>query len=363
MIKKPTLILNTQIAKSNIEKMISFCQTWQMDFRPHFKTHQSAEIGEWFKELGVKKCTVSSVGMAQYFAEAGWKDISIAIPVNLAEIQEINALAKKIKVNLLVDHEYTCQYLAENILEDVQLFVEIDTGYGRSGIHYQNTAKIDQLFSMIEASKRLYFAGFLSHSGNTYQAENGEDIARVFEQSRQRMLVLKAKYRSQFPNLILSMGDTPSPSFAKDFSEIDEFRPGNFIFYDWMQYVAGVCKIAEISVKLTCPVIGVYPERNEIVIYGGGVHLSKESMMFHRQKIFGWASRSKAEQDILETGFPVISLSQEHGVISVSKEIIKTIKPGYWVDVIPVHSCMTADLYGNYITETGLKIEKYRTHS
>ncbi len=66
-------------------------------FRPHFKTHQSAEIGNWFKDEGVNKITVSSVQMAEYFAESGWKDILIAFPVNIRETEQINRLASKIK--------------------------------------------------------------------------------------------------------------------------------------------------------------------------------------------------------------------------------------------------------------------------
>ncbi|MDQ1351629.1 MAG: hypothetical protein QG657_1934, partial [Acidobacteriota bacterium] len=48
-------------------------------FRPHFKTHQSAQIGQWFREMGVSAITVSSVDMALYFAQHGWTDITIAI--------------------------------------------------------------------------------------------------------------------------------------------------------------------------------------------------------------------------------------------------------------------------------------------
>ena len=36
-------------------------------FRPHFKTHQSEDIANWFRQFGIKKCTVSSVSMAEYF--------------------------------------------------------------------------------------------------------------------------------------------------------------------------------------------------------------------------------------------------------------------------------------------------------
>ena len=60
-------------------------------FRPHFKTHQSKKVGEWFREEGVDKITVSSVSMAKYFIEHNWKDITIAFPFNILEIDDINS--------------------------------------------------------------------------------------------------------------------------------------------------------------------------------------------------------------------------------------------------------------------------------
>ncbi len=34
-------------------------------FRPHFKTHQSHKIGQWFRNEGVNAITVSSIKMFQ----------------------------------------------------------------------------------------------------------------------------------------------------------------------------------------------------------------------------------------------------------------------------------------------------------
>ncbi|MEJ0055890.1 MAG: hypothetical protein WDN75_09720 [Bacteroidota bacterium] len=64
----------------------------KVSFRPHFKTHQSHEVGRWFRAEGVNSCTVSSVKMASYFAEDGWKDITVAFPLNVLEIKEVNRL-------------------------------------------------------------------------------------------------------------------------------------------------------------------------------------------------------------------------------------------------------------------------------
>ena len=115
MWKKPTLIIDTAKVKLHIENMQSKATASQVIFRPHFKTHQSAEIGQLFKERGIVKITVSSVSMARFFARHGWKDITIAFPVNLSEIDEIEQLASHITLNLLVESTFSTQYLADHL--------------------------------------------------------------------------------------------------------------------------------------------------------------------------------------------------------------------------------------------------------
>jgi len=102
-LKRPTLLLDKEKCLHNIQKMKEKADKNGVKFRPHFKTHQSAEVGEWFRDAGVEAITVSSVTMARYFASHGWKDISIAFPVNFAEVDEINELAKTIRLNLLIE--------------------------------------------------------------------------------------------------------------------------------------------------------------------------------------------------------------------------------------------------------------------
>ncbi|NOR87590.1 MAG: alanine racemase [Bacteroidales bacterium] len=367
MIKKPSLIINQEIAKENIRKMISLTKQWDMDFRPHFKTHQSAKIANWFKAEGVNKCAVSSLSMASYFAANGWTDISVAIPVNLLEIEDVRRLSKLVKLYICVDHQDSCEFLSKNIQESLNVFIEIDTTYARSGINYLHTKKTDHLLKILEAAPSLQFTGFLSHSGQTYQAKTGKEIAPIFEETRQQMMILKEKYLENHPQMIISMGDTPASTFANDFRGIDEWRPGNFIFYDLMQYTQGICKQEEIALIVRCPVIGIYLERKELVIYGGGIHLSKESTYYQGSEIFGWLKNMEESigvgQEEYLNGFPVISLSQEHGIIAASEEFLSQIKIGDLVDIIPVHSCMTADLYAAYLSENGQLIKKFRSNS
>jgi len=101
-ITEPTLLLDKQKCLLNIRWMKQKADKNNVQFRPHFKTHQSVEIGEWFRQEGVLSISVSSLKMARYFAEAGWKNITLAFPVNIREASQINELAGKIKLNLLL---------------------------------------------------------------------------------------------------------------------------------------------------------------------------------------------------------------------------------------------------------------------
>ena len=58
-IEKPTLIINKDIVLSNINTLLQLSKKLSVSFRPHFKTHQSLEVGKWFKKLGINKITVS----------------------------------------------------------------------------------------------------------------------------------------------------------------------------------------------------------------------------------------------------------------------------------------------------------------
>ena len=87
------------------DKMLKKAESHKLIFRPHFKTHQSLEIGKWFKELGTNKITVSSLKMAEYFS-CQWKDITVAFPLNILEMHTVNELAKKITLNAWYDQCY-----------------------------------------------------------------------------------------------------------------------------------------------------------------------------------------------------------------------------------------------------------------
>ena len=346
MIERPTLLICKTIVDQNIKRMLEKAKKSKVEFRPHFKTHQSAEIGELFREKGVTKITVSSVSMAEYFAEKGWNDITIAFPVNLRELENIQLLAKKINLNLLVDSSFLVNELSLNLATNCGIFIEIDNGYHRSGVLPEQSDEIARIVEIISKTSKLKFKGFLTHAGNTYSAKGRDEIIAILNDAAAKLNSLKEKFKASFPEIITSYGDTPSCSLADDFSAFDEVRPGNFVYYDVMQYHIGSCSLSDIAVVAACPVVSVYPERNELIIYGGAVHLSKENIEADNGfKLFGYVV-SLTENSWGEPipGAYVSSISQEHGIVKMPKEFLKNFKPGDILGVLPIHSCLTADL-------------------
>lgn len=358
MITKPTLFLDTDKCKQNIAQMYRKAQKHNLIFRPHFKTHQSLKIGQWFKHLGVEKITVSSVSMAKYFTSE-WDDITIAFPVNHLEIDVINNLADEITLNLLAESEETIAFLSEHLTNKVNIFLKIDVGYHRTGINQNQTVLIDRILDGIENSSWMSFSGFLGHAGHTYSCRTQNEIKKIHRASMDIMATLKEKFAIRSPDLMVSLGDTPSCSVAKDFSKVDEIRPGNFVFYDLMQHQIGSNNIDQIVVAVACPIVALHKNRSEIVVYGGGVHFSKESLEDDEGTIYGRAvERGANGWGKIKPDTYVTRLSQEHGIISVPEDQFNQYSIGDYMMVLPVHSCMTANLMKYYCTLEGHKIPR-----
>ncbi len=359
-IKKPTLILSKEKVFRNIRRMAEKAENSGVFFRPHFKTHQSAEIGEWFREFGVTGITVSSVSMAEYFCKNGWKDITIAFPVNIKEIDSIKNLSSKISINLIVLSNEVVRFL-ENFLENkVNIWIKIDVGLKRTGIPWNDFDSILELAREIENSKILNLQGILTHAGHSYRCKSKEEIIEVFKDSVFKMNKVKEVLENALSKKIkISVGDTPTCSSVEKFEGVDEIRPGNFVFYDVMQLELKTCSEDDIAVAVACPVVAKHSDRNEIILYCGAIHLSKDFITKEDgKKVFGYIAFPEefGWGSIIKNSY-ISSLSQEHGILKIDKENFEKIKVGDIVMVLPVHSCLTVDAMKRYLTVEGEEIE------
>jgi len=70
--------------------------------------------------------------------------------------------------------------------------------------------------------------------------------------------------------------------------------------------------------------------------------------VFGRIVLFSESGWSEPVPDAVMT-----TLSQEHGIIKVQRELFEQLNIGDVIGILPVHSCLTADAMGKYMTLDG----------
>lgn len=347
---RPQLILDEDRCKRNINRMVSKAKRLNLQFRPHFKTHQSIEIGKWFRDAGVEAITVSSVDMASYFASDGWNDITIAFPFYPGQISALKKLESTVQLRLFINNKDQISVLSENLQNPFHIIIEIDPGFGRSGVHFNDHKKIEEIINECERNALINFHGFYIHDGRTYQSKGKKEILDRIQPVLNVLNTLKRKY----PSSSCIMGDTPSCSVLEDFESVDVITPGNFVFYDWMQVKIGSCTIDDVALYCQVPIAQRLEDGKKAILHGGAVHLSKDSISMNGQTCFGQAVEfTNSEIKPMDNLF-INSLSQEHGIAVGNINDITTNS----LVICPIHSCLTANLHSHYHSTSGKIIEK-----
>ena len=348
---KPRLILDEFRCKRNIKKMAQKAKELNIELRPHFKTHQSIHIGRWFRELNIKGITVSSVDMASYFTSDGWNDITIAFPFFPLQIPALKKLERQASLRLFINRPEDVELLSNHLQNPFKVIIEIDPGYGRSGIHYQNLTHITELIDACKLSGKSSFHGFYIHDGRTYQSNSVEQVLK----SSQVAVDILTRLNEHFPDASLMMGDTPSASVRNEFGPVTELSPGNFVFYDWMQVQIGSCSIDDVALYCLLPLAQKFQNGEKAIVLGGAVHLSKEYINDKSFKSFGQAVEHSDSNVKMIEGTYISALSQEHGTLNISNA---SFAESPTIMICPIHSCLTANLYDHYYTTSGNIIEK-----
>ncbi len=350
-ITHPTLIIDEAKARTNLERMAAKAATLKLSFRPHVKTHQSVYLARWYRDIEVRSIAVSSVRMAAHFAADGWQDILIAFPLNPLEWPAIRELSLQTTIGVTVSNLAAAQWLYRYADTPVQVWIELEAGQQRTGFTRGQQESLPEACRLLLQNPNCIPAGVLAHAGSTYQARGKEQVADLSATALRNMQQVMHHIPEPFQKQV-SYGDTPSAMLTDHFPGVTELRPGNFIFFDLMQWQIGSCAASDIAVAVACPVVDSH------FLYGGAVHLSKDAILQGGRMVYGaiaettpegWNTSGWQEMPFL-TG-----LSQEHGWVDKQARPLRT---GTIVPVLPVHSCLAAECLPYYLSTTGNRIAK-----
>ncbi|WP_419936401.1 alanine racemase [Candidatus Palauibacter sp.] len=342
----PALVLDLDVLENNLRVMQERADALGVRLRPHVKTHKCVEIAERQRAGAARGITVSTLAEARVFAEAGFDDILWAFPLNLSRVGEAAELSREIELGVTVDSHAAVAAL-ETAAARFSVWLEIDCGYGRSGVPHDSD-RVVEVAARIARADRLTLRGCLTHAGHAYAADSPAAIAAVAEEERQAMVDAGRALRAAgIEPGTLSLGSTPGMSRVETLAGVDEARPGNYALYDYSQTRLGSCSVRDCAVTVLSTVVSAGGGSSGSIADCGALALSKDlgpDDPPHYGRLFLDLAGGELGDD------RVTSVSQEHGRISGRSAV------GEKIRVLPNHACLTVAQFDHFDVVRGRRV-------
>lgn len=346
----PAFLVDEAVVRQNCDAMREKARRSGVVFRPHMKTHKTLEIARM--QLGPEggPLTVSTLAEAEFYAASGFDDITYAVPIAPDKLGRAAALARRIRrLNLLTDSVEALRAMEDFHAREghvFHVFLKVDCGYHRAGVDPQSEQGTRLALAMA-SSKAIRFEGLLTHAGHSYSAHNPDEILKVAKQETAVLTHFRDRLANQGVNpLVRSVGSTPTVSVPANIAGADEIRPGNYVFYDAFQSDIGACNLAQCAVSVLCTVIGSYPAQGHLLVDAGALAFSKDPGADHIDPQCGFGVVCDLELNRLP--LKMKGLSQEHGRLEGSAEVLASLPVGTRLRIVPNHSCLTAAMFPEY---------------
>lgn len=347
----PFLLVDEGRLERNLVAMAAWAADRGVALRPHAKTHKCAQIAQ--RQLGAGACglTVATLGEAEAFAAAGFRDLFIAYPLWLsgAKAGRLAALAADCRLRIGVDSAAAALRIAESLpggpsaFPSITMLVEVDSGHHRSGVAPESAGAV----AAAARDAGLRVAGVFTFPGHGYGPGTAREAA-ARDEARALGAAAESLRRSGIEPAVVSGGSTPTAAFA-DPGVLTELRPGVYPFNDAQQVELGSCDVGEVALTAVSTVVSTAGSQTT-----GRRSTGPRIVLDAGSKILGgdrpaWATGFGR---ILE--FPearIVALSEHHATVELPGG---TAVPslGTVLHVIPNHVCAAVNLVDELVVET-----------
>lgn len=353
-LQTPCLIVDRSKLMRNISRMKNHIASLGATLRPHVKTSKSVDIIKLLFDGGTGPITVSTLQEAEYFFDAGFRDIMYAVGIVPLKMDRVKKLiASGAKISLILDSLDVAHCLINYGIEHtiiLDVLIEIDSDMHRAGLSPDDPVVLD-IARLLEHSSTINFMGFMTHAGESYNCKTTEDI-RLHSHQERDAVVESVSYANDIgiSSQIVSVGSTPTAHFADDLTGVSEVRAGVFVFQDLFQAGLGVCNIEDIALSVLTMVIGHKKNQNRIIVDAGALALSKDRGTEHQECDRKFGLVCLADNGVLIPDLIVEAVNQEHGMITSTAGLINfdDFPIGSLLRILPNHACMTAAAHNHY---------------
>ncbi|PVH96789.1 hypothetical protein DM02DRAFT_534507 [Periconia macrospinosa] len=390
----PSLILDRSKARRNCDAMLDVCRKLNVGFRAHVKSHKTLQLAKMQVGGAAEEKTggwpanfiVSTVLEAEQLIGYVRECHSIGRPASIlygvppapSVLPRLFSLANNVApctINILLDNLSSFNHVltALSSLPDtvsprptIGIFIKIDTGYHRAGIHPSSAAfepLIDQILGAEVGKKGVVLQGLYSHYGHSYAGSSVEEAADGLIAELEGLLsagsVVQSRIMALYPDykrLILTVGATPTATVAQTllFAESAD------------NTTIPALSTSSISLSLLAEITSVYPPdtpgrfntKPERLISAGSMALGREPCKAYP----GWGIALPAlgnesnqiydfgAEEGKREGWIVGKVSQEHGVLVYEGGGgYGGLEVGERVLIWPNHACVAGAGFGWYV--------------
>ena len=349
----PALVLDVTSMDKNVARLRAHLATLGTGFRPHVKSAKSIEVARRLFPGGTGPITVSTLAEADYFAAAGFRDITYAVGLGLEKIERACSLvAQGVDLSVLIDSVEQARALskaAQNGRSVPTVLIEIDCDGHRGGLLPDDPMIVAVADTLKDGGVEL--RGVLTHAGESYGARDGVGLPEAAEGERAAAVAgAEMLRRAGHESPVVSVGSTPTAHFARNLNGVTEVRAGVFMFFDLVMHGIGVCNLDDIALSVVATVIGHRSEKGWILTDGGWMAMSRDRGTQSHPVDQGYGLvcdiDGKPFADLI-----VADASQEHGILKVrpgSGAKLPELPLGTRVRILPNHACATGAQHEAY---------------
>jgi D-serine deaminase-like pyridoxal phosphate-dependent protein len=349
----PTLLLERGKVAANAARLVSHIESLGSKLRLHVKTAKSLEVTRLVQGKTPGPITVSTLKEAEEFAAHGYRDILYAVAFAPGKLDRALALVKNgVQLTIVLDSLESARALATAIGPGeciLPVLVEIDCDGHRAGLK-PNDPEIIEIARAL-ASSRAKVRGVMTHAGGSYDCRSIEAIRVIAGRERDAVVTAaRALREAGFDASVVSVGSTPTATYAEDLTGVTEVRAGVFVFFDLVMAGIGVCRVEDIALSVLGTVIGHQREKGWTLIDAGWMAMSRDRGTAKQPVDQGYGIVCDA------SGRPLADLivsdaSQEHGIISHRSgdpALMPDLPVGTRLRILPNHACATGAQYDRY---------------
>jgi len=349
----PCLLLDVNRMTRNIQALEAQLERLRVPLRPHVKTCKSIEIARRMMASNSPGITVSTLAEAEYFFSHGIEDQLYAVGVASGKLDRIARLYRNgLALKLILDNYPSARRVAAAATRldcPFPVLLEIDSDGQRGGFRPDDPGLVETAGELADAGCRVL--GVMTHMGASYDCRSAACLERAAETERRAAVTAAERLRrAGFEAPVVSVGSTPTATFARNLDGVTEVRAGTHVFMDLVMAGLGVCAITDIAISVFTEVIGFRHHAGEWLVDAGWMALSRDRGTASQEIDYGYGvvcdESGQRVDDII-----VRATSQEHGILA--RRDGKAIEPGRFevgqrLRILPNHACATAAQHDGY---------------